>query len=674
MHKTISLVGVLLFLKINATAQVFNSCNDDDDIIVNSDSTSKLIHQFSWDFENCPLDVSSHRFIGFDIKNNSNSKAVIDLQYESGSNFKNAARFVVDANQSQTFKMMIVRQKPNDETSWKLYFDGIRGYPGGYVTHWLAPDPSKIKKISLKINLSTPLSAAEYITFNTPYGLDLMTYDATTFSKETYPILDLMGQYVGDKWTGKLDHIRDLELLGNQDCEIYNAQSFQNQFSKYGGWLHSEKHDAKGYFYTKKINDRWWFIDPEGFLFWSLGINGVGNGSATKISGRSVLFPALTLERSEEKKWNQNSSLDTPSIFGSDRINFYYLNLKRKYGNNWLLKHQKVTQGRLKKWGVNTYGAWSNMPQNSDHPYTIIIHTKLQGIGAIEKLPDPFSYEFMLDLKESLQQHASKSKDPWLLGVFINNEIHWQHKKSFSKQILSLKNTVPARRAFEKFLKEKYSSIHHLNSNWGSEFKSFRKVNTIVNNKHSKIFKADMQAFFTHFVDSYYSLVRKEFKRVFPNHLYLGSRLHGKSKYNSILHEKAAKYCDVVSFNIYDYGVRNFKLLSEIDKPILIGEFHFGTASHGVWGSGLRNVSSIEDQADLYKQYIEEASLHSNIVGAHWFQWSDQPTTGRFDGENFRIGIVNITDQPYPNLVQAMQEISTRLYLNRTYQNEYHSK
>jgi hypothetical protein len=129
-----------------------------------------------------------------------------------------------------------------------------------------------------------------------------------------------------------------------------------------------------------------------------------------------------------------------------------------------------------------------------------------------------------------------------------------------------------------------------------------------------------------------------------------------------------------VSFNIYDYGVRNFKLLSEIDKPILIGEFHFGTASHGVWGSGLRNASSIEDQADLYKQYIEEASLHSNIVGAHWFQWSDQPTTGRFDGENFRIGIVNITDQPYPNLVQAMQEISIGLYLNRTYQNEYHSK
>ena len=178
-----------------------------------------------------------------------------------------------------------------------------------------------------------------------------------------------------------------------------------------------------------------------------------------------------------------------------------------------------------------------------------------------------------------------------------------------------------------------------------------------------------MQAFFAYYVDAYYKLVRTELKKVFPNHLYLGSRLHGKSKYSPILHEKAAQYCDVVSFNIYDYSVRNFKLLAKIDKPILIGEFHFGTASHGVWGSGLRNAASLENQANLYKQYISEASTHPNIVGAHWFQWSDQPVTGRFDGENFRIGIVNITDQPYIPLINAIEEVSKGLYLNRIEKN-----
>jgi hypothetical protein len=181
----------------------------------------------------------------------------------------------------------------------------------------------------------------------------------------------------------------------------------------------------------------------------------------------------------------------------------------------------------------------------------------------------------------------------------------------------------------------------------------------------SSKFTADLELFFSYFADTYYKIVSTEFKKIFPNHLYLGSRLYGKSKFNKNLHEIVAKYCDVVSFNIYDYGVKDFKLLSKIDKPMLIGEFHFGTASHGVWGSGLRNASSLENQANLYMQYIEEACKHTQFIGAHWFQWSDQPTTGRSDGENFRIGVVSITDQPYSELVEAIKKVSKTLYVKR---------
>ena len=212
-----------------------------------------------------------------------------------------------------------------------------------------------------------------------------------------------------------------------------------------------------------------------------------------------------------------------------------------------------MTLGRLKKWGINTYGAWSNTTENLKHPYTIIIHPKMQGVGDIKKLPDPFSYSFKNQLKQNFQRHAPMSKDPWLLGIFVNNEIHWQHKASFSKQILSLKNTIPVRSAFEKFLKKKYRSIESLNLKWQSDFKSFKKISANNNIQQSNVFEKDMQAFFAYYVDAYYKLVRSELKKVFPNHLYLGSRLHGKSKYSPILHEKAAQYCDVVSFNIYDY-------------------------------------------------------------------------------------------------------------------------
>jgi hypothetical protein len=42
-------------------------------------------------------------------------------------------------------------------------------------------------------------------------------------------------------------------------------------------------------------------------------------------------------------------------------------------------------------------------------------------------------------------------------------------------------------------------------------------------------------------------------------------------------------------------------------------------------------------------------------VGYHWFEWSDEPKEGRFDGENSNYGLVNIADQPYESFVEAVR-------------------
>jgi hypothetical protein len=658
----------------NLFAQVYQSCDENQIIRILNDKIYERNYEFSWDFKDCPLDFSSHRFIGFNIENNSSSKIILDISHHPKPYLENSARFIIAPNQFKTCEMMITRQKPNQEDTWKSHFEKVRGYPGGYVTHWAAPSSSKIEKLFVKISLSKPLEEGDFIGFDHPFGIGELEYDSNTLSKLSYPILDKMGQFNAEKWRGKLHSIDTLEFLGNQDYKDFHGISFNSNLSKYGGWKNGPKQEAKGFFYTKRFDGKWWFVDPDGYLFWSLGITGIGGGSATKTTSREVLFSDLSLERLSVKKYQDSMTLAASYhkrqakeylIFKPDKINFYYLNLKRKYGENWIQKHQDVTAGRLKNWGVNTYGAWSKKSDFIEHPYTIIIHPKLQGIGKIDKLPDPFSLEFSSALKKSLQRIAHKNSDPWLLGVFVNNEIHWEHKFSLMDEILSLKNKKPARKAFEKFLKKKYGSINSLNSVWTSNFTSFNNISGDNKAMFSSKFTADLELFFSYFADTYYKIVSTEFKKIFPNHLYLGSRLYGKSKFNKNLHEIAAKYCDVVSFNIYDYGVKDFKLLSKIDKPMLIGEFHFGTASQGVWGSGLRNASSLENQANLYMQYIEEASQHTQFIGAHWFQWSDQPTTGRSDGENFRIGVVSITDQPYSELVEAIKKVSKTLYVKR---------
>jgi len=52
---------------------------------------------------------------------------------------------------------------------------------------------------------------------------------------------------------------------------------------------------------------------------------------------------------------------------------------------------------------------------------------------------------------------------------------------------------------------------------------------------------------------------------------------------------------------------------------------------------------------------------HPAMIGTHWFQWLDQPATGRNDGENYNIGFVDVTDQPYAELVAAATATHARL-------------
>ena len=66
---------------------------------------------------------------------------------------------------------------------------------------------------------------------------------------------------------------------------------------------------------------------------------------------------------------------------------------------------------------------------------------------------------------------------------------------------------------------------------------------------------------------------------------------------------------------------------------------------------------------------MREALKRPNIVGAHWFTFRDQPLTGRRDGENYQVGLVDVCDTPYKELTDAMREIGDRMYSYRNTRN-----
>jgi hypothetical protein len=97
-------------------------------------------------------------------------------------------------------------------------------------------------------------------------------------------------------------------------------------------------------------------------------------------------------------------------------------------------------------------------------------------------------------------------------------------------------------------------------------------------------------------------------------------------------------------------------------RPVMIGEFHWGARDRGLPSTGLRAVASQADRGRAYRYYVEQGAALPDLVGAHYFQMNDQPVLGRYDGENFQIGLVDVCWTPYEELVTAARETHARLY------------
>jgi hypothetical protein len=77
--------------------------------------------------------------------------------------------------------------------------------------------------------------------------------------------------------------------------------------------------------------------------------------------------------------------------------------------------------------------------------------------------------------------------------------------------------------------------------------------------------------------------------------------------------------------------------------------------------TGLKPTASQEERAASYRDYVSGALRNPHIVGTHWFQYQDQATTGRGDGENYQIGLVDVCDAPYSETIAAVREVGYAL-------------
>ena len=484
-----------------------------------------------------------------------------------------------------------------------------------------------------------------------------------------FPFIDTFGQYIHTDWPNKTHAIEDLTAQRTTELDELTTWRGAKSWDKYGGWKTGPLLLGTGFFRTAKFHGKWWLVDPDGRLFFSNGIDCIWPGETTPLDGRATWFQDFPGSQPDYKEFLSSSDsqwghyLDTkPACY-----DFAGANLKRKYGAGWSGDFAAITQQRLRSWGLNTIGNWSDpaICALQRTPYVAAVHfasKPLEGTkGYWGRFRDVFDPDFGRQLRASVADQASATaNDPWCLGYFIDNEIGWGTEISLALATLDSPPYQAAKQVLVADLMAKYHSIEKLNGTWGTAYKSWGDIIESRETPDKTRAHDDLLAFYKHTARQYFKLCRQAVRATAPNHLYLGCRFAGS---NPAVVETAARFCDVLSYNIYRRSVADFTLPANVDVPVLIGEFHFGATDRGQFYPGLVRVKDQAERAVAYKGFVTDALRHPNIVGCHWFSYRDEPTTGRtLDGENYQNGFVDVADTPYTETIQAAREIGYHLY------------
>lgn len=373
-----------------------------------------------------------------------------------------------------------------------------------------------------------------------------------------------------------------------------------------------------------------------------------------------------------------------------ETFSFYRANLERRYGQSepesYIRKWEEVTLDRMKHWGFTSFGNWVDPAfyPNEQVPYFangwIIgdFQTLQPGVSRWSPMPDFYDPLFRERAEATISVIAEEVQgSPWCAGIFIDNEKAWGElegsvvaKYGVITDALSKDASQSyAKAAFTEHLQSKYSSIEELNVAWEtnySDWKAFKRPLEFASYSDQHV--ADLSQMLEMLGEQYFTVVHETLEKHLPNHLYMGARMANWGMPPEII-KASVKYSDALSFNIYEEGVQenNWAFLKDVDLPTVIGEFHMGTiADSGLFSPGIVSAYDQADRARMYKKYMETVLNHPNMVGAHWFQYIDEPLTGRsYDGENANIGLVNVADIPYPELIDAAKEVNATIYSGR---------
>ena len=375
-----------------------------------------------------------------------------------------------------------------------------------------------------------------------------------------------------------------------------------------------------------------WLVRPDGTRLFSLGVCCVDQGTA-----REKYDP----EKPGYAAWRYYSS-----------------------SNAWA----EATLQRLSAWGFTTVGGWSDYAALKEWHHAAVAFTPVLHMGSTAGAPwwDMWDPKIIARMEQvARDQILAVRDDPRLLGYYSDNEMGWWNVALF-RLTLEQVPTSGQRQRLLQLLRRTYrrdwsALCLDFDPEGAASFEDLDRGGRLYLRPGSDGMRT-MRQFVALAAARYYALVRELIRKYDTRALILGDRY--QSFYYPEVAQASAGHLDAASSNLNAgwndgsfprYYLDTLEALTR--RPVFVSEFYLATRENR---SGNENKPGHFPLADTpgeriagFRRTIESLLRLPYVVGADWFQYYDEPTFGRPDGENYSFGLVDIHNQPYADLVEA---------------------
>ena len=450
------------------------------------------------------------------------------------------------------------------------------------------------------------------------------------------------GSGFAKKWTMDM---MNKEYPSRRVCDLkglgeYSDYYAEQKFDEFGGLIdESRRGEVTGFFYSKKVNGRWWIFDPNGYPCYIRATSGVTikyldspnqEQAALNMYGSEEAWAEATTRLLQEKFCINTTTGTSPSL--------------RAVENPLILQ---CRSGGC----VGAYGRHigTNVSNGGS--------THFAGNNTMNVFDPGF-----IDFCDEQQKVLVANKDnKYLLGYTMDNELPMDANM--------LSNYLTIDHSDERFHYSYATAWTWLKNMTGSD------------NPTQADITAEINQLFRGFVwDRYYNIVTKAVRKYDPNHMLLGTRfLHGVVKAPWVL-RFASQYLDCMTINWYgrwEIPVEELNaVVKNADLPLMITEFYTKAIDSGLAntrGAGW-TVPTQQDRADFFQTYTLRLLECKNFIGWHWFQYIDNDphpeVIFKEDGKTWRDqssidankGLVDNYHKPYEPLMKAMYEVNSNVY------------